>query len=154
MTFSYTSDLGSPLNQVRLMTGDVDTSDQQLQDEEILALTSTTGALAAGSIYLAAAQACELIASRYARQVTTKVGTLSAVLSDRMQHYRDRAKDLRRQNVRYGGVSPYLGGSSISDKQGIESNSDRKSPSFSVTTGDDQGGSSGTQPSSSTWWPN
>jgi hypothetical protein len=152
MAWTYSLDYTNQINQCRSLIGDVDTTDQQLQDEELNALL-TGGQLAAGSIYLAAAQACELIASRYARQVTTKVGTLSAVLSDRMQHYRDRAKDLRRQNVRYGGVSPYLGGQSLADKVAIESNTDRRSPSFSVTTGDDQGGGSGTQPNGSSWWP-
>lgn len=150
MSFSFTSDMSSPINQVRLMVGDTDASDTQLQDESISAYLPG-GPLAAGSVYLAAAQCCEAIASAYARQVNLKIGNTSAALEPRMAHYRQRAKDLRLENLRYGGVVPYAGGQSLADKQSVEQNTDRVTPSFSVTTGDDQGGGSGTQPSFGSW---
>jgi hypothetical protein len=134
-SFDVTQLATSSLFQVRILIGDTDTSDQQLQDEQITIFT-TGGALAAGSIYLAAAQCCEAIASAYARQVTTKIGTTSALLSDRVGHYRQRAKDLRAQNARYAGVNPYSGGISISDMDVQTDNTDRVNPDFS-TTGDD-----------------
>lgn len=153
MAWTFSSDMTSPINQIRVLVGDVDTTDQQIQDEVINAYLPG-GPLAAGSIYLAAAQCCEAIASAYARQVTVSIGTTGATLEPRMQHYRDRARDLRAQNLRYGGVTPYAGGQSISDKQSQETNTDREASAFGVTTGDDQGGSSGTQPINQTvWWP-
>lgn len=137
--------MSNPLNQVRSLIGDTDPSDQQVADEQVLAFLPN-GPLAAGSIYLAAAQCCEAIASAYARQVTVRIGNTGATLEPRMAHYRQRARDLRAQNVKYGGISPYAGGQSIGDKTTIEQNTDRVQPAFTVTTGDDQGGASGTQP--------
>ncbi len=150
MSFSFDGDMSSPVNQVRVLTGDTDPSEPQLQDETITMFT-VGGPLAAGSIYLAAAQCCEAIASAYARQVNIKIGTSGANLEPRMQHYRARAKDLRRQNVLFGGVVPYSGGISIADEMTIAGNSDRQAPAFSTTTSDNPGGSAGPQPNQ--WWP-
>lgn len=150
MAFNFTSDMSNPINQVRLMVGDTDSTDAQLQDEAISAYLPG-GPLAAGSVYLAAAQCCEAIASAYARQIDLKIGNTTASPEPRMAHYRQRAKDLRAQNLRYGGLTPYSGGISISDKETIEGNTDRKEPAFTVTTGDDQGGGSGTAPAFG-WW--
>jgi len=77
------------LNTVRLLVGDTDTTDQQVQNEEI------TFSLAENNdnTYLSAAWIARAISSKYARLVTTKLdGALSA-------DYSDLAKQIGRAHV-------------------------------------------------------
>lgn len=153
VAWTYDGDLTSSLNQVRLLIGDVDTTDQQLQDEEITLFLGTTGPFGfGGNLWLAAAACCDALAARYARQVDTKIGAFSAVLSERGRAYQSRARDLRRDATRRGGILPYAGGLTIADKQTQEQDSGRVDPFFTRTTGDDEGGASGTMSDLGTPW--
>lgn len=104
-----TTDAGR-LNVVRLLIGDTDTNDQQLQNEEISFGLSQNG----NNTYSAAYWACNNIVSKYARLVTTQLdGALSSNYSDLMQHYLLLASSLEYQGkssgaslgVRAGGIT-------------------------------------------------
>lgn len=104
-----TTDAGR-LNVVRLLIGDTDTNDQQLQNEEISFALGQTG----NSTYMAASWACRTLTSKFARLVTTQLdGALSANYSDLMQHYQQLADTLEYQGktsgaalgVRAGGIT-------------------------------------------------
>lgn len=116
MAWSYTSSDLTPttdagrLNIVRLLIGDTNTTDQQMQDAEI------TFALAQNSnnTYMAASWACRALVSKFARMVTTQLdGALSADYSDLMMHYQQLADTLEYQGktsgaslgVRAGGIT-------------------------------------------------
>lgn len=94
-------------NSVRFLVGDTDTTDQQIQDEEILFALDRTN----GNIYAAAAFSAEGIAAKFARLVTSEVDrTLRVRYSDMQAQYRALAKDLREQSMRLGGLGVGAGG--------------------------------------------
>lgn len=128
MTWTYTSSsLGTSstnadLMAVRLTIGDTDTTDQQLQNEEIRYLLATYGGVTDASIH-----AAEALAAKYARQVDKKVGDLSISASAKVEHYTTIASSLR--NSVSVAALPYAGGTSISRKETVAADSDRVSPS-------------------------
>jgi hypothetical protein len=116
------------LNIVRLLIGDVNTNDQQLQDEEILfSLTEAVG------YYQAAAYCCRLLASKYARMVNTQLdGALEAEYSDRIKNYNLLALQMQDFAKRYGGkgLGVSAGGIKVSEIDLANSNTDRVKPAF------------------------
>lgn len=109
-------------DEVRLLVGDTDSTDQLVSDEEI------TWALAQGPTLLAASRIAEAIAGRYSRRSDKAVGQLSVSASQRAKAYLELAKRLQlRANLAAG--SPYAGGISIADKLSQESDTDRVSGS-------------------------
>jgi hypothetical protein len=96
MTWTYIPQLltstatAASLMQVRLLVGDTDTIDQQLQDEEIyfvLSLQST--------VNYAAAECADMLSAKYARQVNTENSLLRVSAAVRHTHYMNLAKRLR-----------------------------------------------------------
>lgn len=88
------------LNSVRLLVGDTQNIDQQVQDEEILFALSQAG----DNVYSAASFVCSLIAARYARLVTTQLdGALMAEYSDRIKQYGMLAVQMKELDKRYSG---------------------------------------------------
>ena len=107
MSWSYdatnldTTTVSGRLNSVRLLLGDTNTTDQQLQDQEILFSLSQSN----NNIYYAAAWSAKNIASTYARKVTTSIdGALSANYSDLMTHYSKLSETLEYQGKKSGAV--------------------------------------------------
>jgi hypothetical protein len=116
MAWSYNSSDLTPttdagrLNIVRLLIGDTNTTDQQLQDSEITFALSQNG----NNTYSAAYWACNALVSKYARLVNTQLdGALKSDYSDLMQHYLLLASSLEYQGkssgaslgVRAGGIT-------------------------------------------------
>jgi hypothetical protein len=104
-----TTDAGR-LNIVRLLIGDTNTTDQQLQDPEITFALNQNG----NNTYSAACWACNALVSKYARLVNTQLdGALKSDYSDLMQHYLLLASSLEYQGkssgaslgVRAGGIT-------------------------------------------------
>lgn len=133
MAWSYNSaSLGTTtaaqrLNAVRLLTGDTDNTDQQLQDEEINFALAQSG----NNIYTAGVWAANAIASKYSRLVTTELdGALRSEYSDLAKNYRNLAIQLREDGRRYsaGALGVEAGGISISDINTARSNTDRPQP--------------------------
>lgn len=110
MAWSYdatalgTSTASERLNSVRLFVGDTDTTDQQVQNEEITFALSQTS----DNVYSAASFTARLIASKYSRLVTTELdGQLMAEYSDLAKQYNKLSKDLDHLASEYG--TPKLG---------------------------------------------
>ena len=82
----------SDKDEVRFLIGDVDTDNALFTDEEIDWLISEEG-----SPLAAAARACEILATRFAREADTAVGDLRVDLSKLSEQYAARAKALRRR---------------------------------------------------------
>ena len=116
MAWSYNSSDLTPttdagrLNIVRLLIGDTNTTDQQMQDAEITFALSQSS----NNTYMAASWACRTLVSKFARMVTTQLdGALSADYSDLMMHYQQLADTLEYQGktsgaslgVRAGGIT-------------------------------------------------
>jgi hypothetical protein len=114
------------LNSVRLLVGDTDAIDQQVQDEEITFALSQTG----GSIYYAAAWVARTLASKYSRLVDTDLdGILSESYSQLQVHYRNLATELEFQGKKSGAtLGVAAGGVSRANMKAVEDNTDRVKP--------------------------
>lgn len=112
---------------VRRLIGDVLSNDRQLSDNEIAFAVSQYS-----NLYLAAAEAARWIAMQYARQVDLVTGELKTNYSQRSRQYRTLAADLQNRGVARGGVIPYAGGLSVTDKQSQEDDPDRVVPNFNL----------------------
>lgn len=132
MTWTYTAG-STAKDRVRLLVGDTVSTDPLLQDEEI-ALYVPGGSLAEPTEMLAAARLAEIIAGKVARRVDMSSGSSSASLSQQVTHFRQLARDLRRQASR--SAVPHVGGVGISAKDTVEADADRVAPAFSRETGD------------------
>lgn len=134
MSWSYdptdldTTTASGRLNSVRLLVGDTNTTDQQVQNEEI------TFALAESSnnIYTAASWVARAIASLYSRRVNTTLdGALSADYTDLAAQYFKLAEDLEYRGKTNGAVlGVAAGGLTISDIQAVRANTNRVEGSF------------------------
>lgn len=117
--------------QVRFLVGDTVSSDQQVQDDEILfALTQRS------SIWGAASIVCETLASKLSRQADVVDKDLRTTLSQRAKAYAARAVEYDAKAKIRGGGLPYAGGLSIADKIQNEQNPDRVQPQFNISMDD------------------
>lgn len=97
------------------------------KDEEITFALAQVGS----NNYEAAALVCDALAARYATFPTNEsVGQLGLSWADRAQGFTERAKELRSMRLRIGGVSPYVGGISQSDKRTDTQDTDRVPMAF------------------------
>jgi hypothetical protein len=116
------------LNTVRLLVGDTDTTDQQVQNEEITFSLSLND----DNTYLAAGWIAKAISSKYARMVTTKLdGALSANYSDLAKHYQSLADQLDYRGKTDGAAIGILaGGITKSGVEAVRANTNRIEGSF------------------------
>lgn len=105
-----------PLMQVRLMIGDTNSADQQMQDEEIAYLLSITAGPGP-----AAYQACLLLAAKYARKADKQVGDLRIAYSAISKRYTDLAQQV--VGTRSLNQIPTAGGVYVSEQEAYEGNS-------------------------------
>jgi hypothetical protein len=116
---------------VRLLVGDTDTTDQQVSDEEIAFAISQ----AADDIYNASALICRALSGKYARLVDTSIESVSSSYSQRATQYAELAVRLIKEGKRLGSVGlgvPVAGGMSISEMEGVETDTDRVPSAFRV----------------------
>jgi hypothetical protein len=116
------------LNTVRLLVGDTETLDQQVQNEEITFGLSENG----DNIYYAGAWIARAIASKYSRKVNTSLdGALKADYSDLAKQYKVLADDLEYQGKTSGAVIGVLaGGITKSGVEAVRANTNRIEGSF------------------------
>jgi hypothetical protein len=104
MGWSYSGDpVNSDLDKVRFEIGDTDSTDQQLQDEEIEYTIS-----AEPSLLAAAARCCEVLSRKFSRLADNRLGPQQVWASQRSVAYAERAKELRSKSSALGGL--YVGG--------------------------------------------
>lgn len=134
MAWSYDeTDLGTDtasgrLNSVRLLLGDTDTNDQQVQNEEVVFALAQSN----DNIYFSAAWLARTVSSQYARKVNTSFdGALSADYSDLSAQYFKLAENLEYQGKKAGAVVGIkAGGISKAAIDNVRANTDRVTPSF------------------------
>jgi hypothetical protein len=115
-------------NTVRLLIGDTETADQQLQDEEInhaLEVNNT-------DVYNAAVWCARTIAAKYARRVSTEIdGALRADYSDLKSHYEQLATTIDKTKKKlYPTLGSYFGGVTVAQKEQLLESDTRTQPSF------------------------
>lgn len=134
MSWSYdptdldTTTSSGRLNTVRLLVGDTETIDQQVQNEEITFGLSENG----NNVYYAGAWIARAIASKYSRKVNTSLdGALKADYSDLAKQYKVLADDLEYQGKTSGAVIGVLaGGITKSGVEAVRANTNRIEGSF------------------------
>lgn len=115
--------LSQPRNLLRLLIGDTNSADPQLQDEELDKFLADSD-----SVQRAAVKAARALQSRYARAVDKWVGDLKILASQRARAYQLLAEKLEGGSG-LGGV-PSAGGIRVSSKTTIEDDADLVGPSF------------------------
>lgn len=95
MTWSYTENSDNPKDRVRVLIGDTDVADPLLEDEEIQAVLGLSDNNVSGW-YLAAGDAAEAVAAKYARKITQSAGPINSSLSQIFDHYMALAERLRK----------------------------------------------------------
>jgi hypothetical protein len=134
MSWSYdptdldTSTASGRLNTSRLLVGDTDTLDQQVQNEEVTFALSQSG----DNVYYAASWLARVIASKYSRQVTTQLdGALSANYSDLAKQYMMLSDNLEYQGKTSGAsIGVLAGGITKSGIEAARANTNRIEGSF------------------------
>lgn len=133
MTFTYdssaidTTTSAGRRNAVRFLVGDTDSTDVQVQDDEIaFALTESSD-----NVYEAGAYCCRAIAAKYSRRVDTELdGALSASYSDLHAHYMALAETLEAESKKQSGLGVKAGGLSKAAISVVRQDTDRVTPSF------------------------
>jgi len=126
MSWTYTGNPGaSTKDELRFIVGDTDSTRQLLQDAEVWFLLSQHN----DSPKAAAISAVRAILSKLSRRVDQTTGKVSVKLSQAHKHYTDMLDEMQRQ-LGLSGVDAIAGGISISDKDGVEVDSDRVPPIF------------------------
>lgn len=126
------------VDNVRLLIGDTDSTDELLTDDNILFLLEETS----DNAYLAASMAAQAIAAKYARQVSESKSDSHGLhnqrreLSDRYKHYKELAETLQKRYQNQSGINGlgatgvYAGGISKANKTTVSNDTDRVAPSF------------------------
>jgi hypothetical protein len=134
MAWSYeetdlrTTTASGRLNTVRLLLGDTDSNDQQVQNEEIaFALAQNNN-----NVYYAGAWCARIVAAKYSRKVTTSIdNAISADYSDLAKQYNKLAESLEYQGKKSGAVVGIkAGGITKSGIDAVRANTNRITPSF------------------------
>ncbi len=134
MAWSYeetdlrTTTASGRLNTVRLLLGDTDSNDQQVQNEEIaFALAQNNN-----NVYYAGAWCARIVAAKYSRKVTTSIdNAISADYSDLAKQYNKLAESLEYQGKKSGAVVGIkAGGITKSGIDAVRANTNRIAPSF------------------------
>lgn len=134
MAWSYeetdlrTTTASGRLNTVRLLLGDTDSNDQQVQNEEIaFALAQNNN-----NVYYAGAWCARIVAAKYSRKVTTSIdNAISADYSDLAKQYNKLAESLEYQGKKSGAVVGIkAGGLTKSGIDAVRANTNRITPSF------------------------
>ena len=135
MTWTYSGDPASNARDaIRFLTGDTDTNDQLINDEEIAWTNNqdTGSDTATTALYEVAYRVMIAIASKFSRLADQSVGDLKVDMFQKATNAREQAALLKQQALREGNTpTPYAGGISVSDKEIDEENSDIVQPYFS-----------------------
>ena len=123
-----TGTVAGRLNATRLLVGDTQTLDQQVQDEEVTFALSQNN----NNIYFAGGWVARVISSKYSRKVNTELsGALKADYSDLASQYSTLADSLEYQGKTSGAVIGVLaGGITVARTAAVRANTNRVKPAF------------------------
>lgn len=132
MTWTYTADpTNVPVDEVRLLIGDTDVNDQQLQDEEIQYYIDKYGPGVKAAI-----PAVQGLIAQCARAVDEKTGEIEVKFHQKLGNYKDLLAGLEGQLLTSSVPIPFAGGTSISDRDVRDADTDRVPDQFSVGMND------------------
>ncbi|MBU2701176.1 hypothetical protein Ga0466249_002290 [Sporomusaceae bacterium BoRhaA] len=134
MPWTYSGDPSTSLKDaVRFSIGDTDSSDPLLQDEEINYLLTKKS-----SVNGAAYAACQNIIAKYARLVDQTVGDVQTKYGQLIDHYNALSDSLYFD----AGIAaiPYAGGTTVSDRRSLQSDTSLVQPAFRKGIMDNEGG--------------
>ena len=135
MTWTYSGDPATNArDSIRFLTGDTDTNDQLINDEEIgWTNNQVTGSdTATTALYESSYRVMVAIASKFSRLADQAVGDLKVDMFQKATNAREQAYLLYQQASREGNTpTPYAGGITVSDKAIDEDNSNIVQPFFS-----------------------
>lgn len=129
MSWSFSGDpSNSALDHVRVLVGDIDTTDQLVQDEIILFQITEQG----GDVYLAAEAVCLGLAAKFARKVDTSIESVRVSYSNLSKQFTDMAQKYRQKSKDSAGsfAVPFVSGTSISQAESLREDSDLIQPRF------------------------
>lgn len=129
---SFTYDISNNIGKVRFLIGDTLSTDALIEnDTEIQFCLDQVG-----DIYRAGALAARAGAAKLLRELSVDQGRYGWKLDREAQADRllKLADQLEAKALTVGGVTPFAGGISISDKQSREQNTDRVQPGITVNT--------------------
>ncbi len=113
-------------NSVRFLVGDTNSSDQQVQDEEIDFALSECGS----SIYAGASWVASAIAGLYSRKVNVELdGVLREEYTKLADNYRKLSRDLKQKG---SGLGISAGGISVTTIETVRDDTDRPSSAFTM----------------------
>lgn len=125
MTWTYDPTLATDRDKIRTLIGDTNTADQLLTDEQIAYMLAQTP-----QVDLAAAECCDLILAKLARDIDRSNIGMSSQRSQKVQHYQDLAQRLR---AKAGTLSQtYVGGLSLAEKDELNDDADYVPMPFAV----------------------
>jgi len=124
MAFTWTGNpAASTIEKIRWEIGDTDSTNAKFTDAEInYALDEEH------SVYAASARLCEQLATKYASDVDRSLGPLRVNLSQKVEFYNKRAKELRKHGAKY--ATPYAGGISKDKEELFKDDTDLNQPYF------------------------
>lgn len=126
MAWSYDGDpSASNKDAVRWLVGDTDPARKLVSDEEVAYALGDVS-----NVHAAAALVADAIAAQFSRDSDRQVGDLKISASQKSKQYRQTARMLRRKASL--AVSPFVGGTSVSDKNSRRDDSDRPQEAFFV----------------------
>jgi hypothetical protein len=123
MTWTYTDPSANTRDAIRFLVGDTNTNDQLVTDAEIAYISATYT-----NVYVAAAEICDAIAAKYARQADTRNGELSVSASQRAKAYLDLSKKLRGKATMDATI--WVGGRDIVDDETSAEDTNINQPMF------------------------
>jgi hypothetical protein len=134
MAFTYddtdlvTNTASGRLNSTRLLLGDTNVLEPQVQDAEVVFALGQS----ADNVYLAAAWLARVVSMKYAREVDVELdGILSVSYTQLSKAYSDLARDLEYQSKVTGArLGLYGGGITKTGISAVRSNTNRVEPSF------------------------
>lgn len=124
MSWSFDDSLATDRDNVRLLIGDTDNTDQQFSDETIDAL------LAAQTVYDTASRLVSNLIAKYARKAQMSMGSLSISYNQLVENYKSLLAVIQGQASKRRSFLVYGGGLSKTDKELVQSDTDRVKPSF------------------------
>lgn len=130
MTWTYDPALSADKDKVRFLIGDTDTTNQLVADEAIATMLDMYD-----DTFSTAAALCDGLATKFARLPTITISGITIRGTERAEQFRITAASLRRQSVQGApgalGV-PSVTGTSVSDIQGNQQDTDRVPDKFEV----------------------